>query len=179
MTTTDNETEKNKLNWGGFVISAICIVIATFGYWAVVSKYVEGLPSRGQFGDMFGGLTSLFTGLAFAGLIYTILIQRKELQYQREEITLQRIEMTRFADAQEKSEEALSKQAKNLEMSIGINTINYILTNQNDISRWIRNNNKHELAPEFGQIINGGSEILIKLGAKVVQEGIKDAESTL
>ena len=36
-------------------------------------------PERGTLGDMFGAVNSLFSGLAFAGLIYTILLQKNEL----------------------------------------------------------------------------------------------------
>ena len=35
---------------------------------------------------MFGGITALFSRLAFAGLIFTLFVQKKELQYQREEL---------------------------------------------------------------------------------------------
>jgi hypothetical protein len=38
----------------------------------------------GTFGDSFGVLTALFSGLAFAGLVYTILLQRIELKETRE-----------------------------------------------------------------------------------------------
>jgi Na+/melibiose symporter-like transporter len=47
----------------------------------------------GQLGDSFGGVTSLFSALAFAGLIYTIFLQKRELESQREELRLQREEM--------------------------------------------------------------------------------------
>jgi len=48
---------------------------------------------RGQFGDLFGSINALFSGLAFAGLIYAILLQRRELNLQRTELRLQREEM--------------------------------------------------------------------------------------
>lgn len=41
---------------------------------------------RGQIGDMFGLVNSLFSGLAFAGLILTLILQRRELLLQREEL---------------------------------------------------------------------------------------------
>lgn len=60
-------------------------------------------PSLGVSGDMFGGLTALFSGLAFAGLISTLLMQRKELELQRKELSqtrevfsIQRFEGTLF-----------------------------------------------------------------------------------
>lgn len=42
--------------------------------------------NRGTFGDMFGAVNALFSGLAFAGIIYTIILQSKELKLQRDEI---------------------------------------------------------------------------------------------
>jgi hypothetical protein len=42
----------------------------------------------GEFGDMFGAVNALFSGLAFAGLIITILLQKQELRAQREELRL-------------------------------------------------------------------------------------------
>ena len=41
---------------------------------------------RGVFGDMFGAVNSLFSGLAFAGIIITIFLQSKELKLQRKEL---------------------------------------------------------------------------------------------
>lgn len=48
---------------------------------------------RGSFGDMFGSINALFSGLAFAGLFFTVLLQRQELQLQRHELKLQREEI--------------------------------------------------------------------------------------
>ena len=42
--------------------------------------------ARGTFGDQFGAVNALFSGLAFAGLIYTIILQRRDLKLQREEM---------------------------------------------------------------------------------------------
>ena len=52
------------------------VIYYEFGDWAV----------RGQVGDMFGAVNSLFSGLAFAGLIVTLIHQRKDLNLQRESI---------------------------------------------------------------------------------------------
>src|SRR5690606_20853252 len=43
-------------------------------------------PNAGTIGDMFGSINALFSGLALAGIILTILLQRNELQLQREEL---------------------------------------------------------------------------------------------
>lgn len=65
---------------------------------------------RGQFVDMFGALNALFSGLAFAGIIFTIRQQKEELELQREELKMTREELAKSADAQQKSEVALNKQ---------------------------------------------------------------------
>ena len=52
-----------------------------------------GREDRGTFGDMFGAANALFSGLAFAGIIYAVLLQRKELQLQRQELVATRKEL--------------------------------------------------------------------------------------
>lgn len=49
--------------------------------------------SRGPAGDMFGAVNALFTGCAFAALIFTIRQQSQELALQREELKLTRGEL--------------------------------------------------------------------------------------
>lgn len=46
-----------------------------------------------NFAATFGVLNTIFSGLAFSGLIVTILIQKEELKNQRIELSLQRHEM--------------------------------------------------------------------------------------
>ncbi|MDQ8037157.1 MAG: putative phage abortive infection protein, partial [Pedobacter sp.] len=58
--------------------------------WPVSSFSVS---ASGVFGDSFGVLTSLFSGLAFAGLIITIVMQRDELALQRQELNFTREEI--------------------------------------------------------------------------------------
>ena len=90
-----------------FLTIIILWVSSGFALW----HFLPDWNTRGTFGDTFGGVNSLFSGLAFAGVIYTILLQRKELMYQREELKMNRIELARSASAQEKSEKALSDQS--------------------------------------------------------------------
>ena len=82
---------------------------------------------RGQVGDMFGAVNSLFSGLAFAGLIYTVCLQRKELQLQRRELALTRREVKRSASAQIESEKALRKQAGSLQLSANISALDTLI----------------------------------------------------
>lgn len=58
------------------------------GDWVESDGYVY-YQVRGLFGDQFGALSSLFSGLAFAGIIYTILLQRSDLISTRREVERQ------------------------------------------------------------------------------------------
>jgi hypothetical protein len=49
--------------------------------------------NRGVFGDMFGAVNALFSGLAFAGIIISLYMQQSELKLQRKELKLQRKEL--------------------------------------------------------------------------------------
>lgn len=75
---------------------------AVIGLWVVtwifVPELYPGANERGQFGDMFGSVNALFSGLAFVGVVIAILLQRQELNAQREELKLTRTEVHRQAD---------------------------------------------------------------------------------
>lgn len=73
-------------------IAALFLAIAFIFPFAVNHFFLDWTKS-GTFGDTFGALNALFSGLALAGVIVTILIQRTELKNQRIELSLQRNEM--------------------------------------------------------------------------------------
>lgn len=70
------------------VLVGLCIFAGLLwgANWFFVVRYVDGPSAQGQFGDMFGAVNALFTALAFAGLIYTVLLQRDQLALQQQEI---------------------------------------------------------------------------------------------
>lgn len=74
------------------------------GHYIYVS--FDNWSDRASFGDMFGAVNVVFSGFAFFGVIYAILIQKKELQLQREELGLMRAEAKRTADTLEESTQA-------------------------------------------------------------------------
>lgn len=76
-----------KLQWiliGGAVV-AIGSYAALLIYLAWPINEIS-INKAGVFGDSFGILTSLFSALAFAGMIITILLQKEELGLQRQEL---------------------------------------------------------------------------------------------
>jgi hypothetical protein len=76
------------------IITAMVIVLVLWlGTWGFGTYFFDNWQERGQFGDLFGSVNALFSGLAFLGLIYTIRLQGQELSLQREELKLQREEM--------------------------------------------------------------------------------------
>lgn len=62
------------------------IVVIWILSWIGVNWLYDSGEKRGTFGDQFGAVNALFSGLAFAGLIYTILLQHEELSLQRQEL---------------------------------------------------------------------------------------------
>lgn len=56
--------------------------ISPFALWLLLGGSVE---SRGQFGDSFGFINSLFSGLALAGIVYTILLQQRQFTLSHQE----------------------------------------------------------------------------------------------
>lgn len=87
----NNEETKSRL-WI-WIIIAIVGVIAMWGLsWWGINKFIDEPTNQGTFGDMFGAVNALFSGLAFAGLIATLLYQREELKLQRKELNDQKLE---------------------------------------------------------------------------------------
>ena len=72
-------------------IAGICVLVV----WAMTFLlfFIGESDRRGQFGDMFGAVNALFSGLAFAGLIITLILQKTELGLQREELEQTREEL--------------------------------------------------------------------------------------
>jgi hypothetical protein len=100
--------------------------------WAGAGAWLYDLPERGTFGDMFGAVNALFSGLAFVGVIYAILLQRQELALQRIELELTRKELARSAEAQEQSQQSLMRQAFSGELSAQVSAISSLLTAYDD-----------------------------------------------
>jgi hypothetical protein len=86
---------------GLLVLAGVFVLMVVIGGGLSIYFIGEEWDTRGQFGDMFGAVNALFSGLAFAILIYTMLLQKKELEYQRQELRDNREEFHRMANANE------------------------------------------------------------------------------
>ena len=65
------------------ILGVMLIMVLSF---YIIFNNIGTWEHRGQFGDLFGAVNALFSGLAFAGLIITIRQQHKDLEYQRQAI---------------------------------------------------------------------------------------------
>ena len=73
--------------WYCYLVWAVAFVVAVMLLAGIFTyKNLCCWDERGQFGDMFGVVNALFSGLAFAGLIVTILQQHKALEQTREDL---------------------------------------------------------------------------------------------
>ena len=130
----NNQEENNSRKyskWFGAI--ALSVLLFCVGYGFVLS----GCEERGTFGDMFGAVGALFSGLAFAGVIVTMLqqsetlkLQRKDLRNQTESIELQRQEIAN-------TNKELQEQNKTIRLQRFENTFFNMLEMQQEILKSI------------------------------------------
>jgi hypothetical protein len=111
---SENKEDRKPLDKQNMSIGRIICwsLIGVFVLWALTFFlfFISETEKRGQFGDMFGAVNALFSGLAFAGLIITLILQRQELGLQREELEQTREELKNQRTEFEKENETLKYQ---------------------------------------------------------------------
>lgn len=115
-----------------------CIVLCTGGWWLtyILSKtniFAEKQEIASQFGDSFGAVNALISSLAFAGLIYSMYLQRKDLENQFESIKLQRNELKANTAELEGQKKQLEQQNENLKIQRFENTFFNMMNLQQEI----------------------------------------------
>jgi hypothetical protein len=97
-------------------VSLTVLIVAIIAAWIIITVIIwfvfKDWDKSGTFGDTFGAINSLFSGLALAGIIYTIYLQKTELSLQRKELEYTREELKRTADAQESSSKMMTEQLR-------------------------------------------------------------------
>lgn len=168
-----NDNNSKDLKWGVIIGLMICVI------WfisAVVVYYI--LPAwgtRGQFGDMFGGVNSLFSGLAFAGLIYTSILQRKELALQRKDFMLTRNELMRSAEAQEESGKALTAQLNSMVIAANINGLTTIIDYYKGIAaKTTEEKGRKDAERKVGNAINDIARYMDEINLELENQKKKD-----
>ena len=124
----EKENAQNKI-----LILLILMVIIIWGLSAVlIMTFIPEWSERGTFGDLFGAVNALFSALAFAVLIYTIILQREEIKQNREEIVLNRKELEKSGKLQRKAHEVLVRQADQTHLSAKMNAMSTLVDYYNN-----------------------------------------------
>lgn len=122
--------------WFGVSALAVLLVLALSAAVGVIAWRLlphSGFETRAAaFGDVAG---SVFSALAFAGLIVTALMQREELSLQREELRATREELKGSRAAQEGSERALQAQVEVARKTARLNALAALIALANNEER--------------------------------------------
>ena len=122
------DNSKNNL-----LIKLIVFVILIWGASAIlIILLLSEWSERGNFGDLFGAVNALFSALAFAVLIYTIVLQREEIKQNREEIVLNRKELQKSSKLQRKAQEVLIQQVEQTHLSAKMNAMRTLVDYYNN-----------------------------------------------
>ncbi|MDW3646080.1 MAG: hypothetical protein R8P61_03380 [Bacteroidia bacterium] len=112
----------------GLLTKLILLVVIIWGLSAfAIMLGLGNWSDRGTFGDLFGAVNALFSGLAFAGLIYTIIQQKEDLELQRKEIAENKSELKKSARAQERSQKALKEQVEQMKIAARLNSLKTLI----------------------------------------------------
>lgn len=117
--------DENTNYWPLILLSVGVIGLFAFSWWWLAT-IINDPEKQGQFGDQFGAVNALFSGLAFAGLIFTIILQKKELALQREELSQTKDELRG-------QKEQLAEQNKTLKIQRFENTFFHMMELQQQI----------------------------------------------
>lgn len=123
---TNHKNISDNTNYSPLIFLSVGVVGLFALSWWWLTLTINDPEKQGQFGDQFGAVNALFSGLAFAGLIFTIILQKKELALQREELTQTREEL-------KGQKEQLEEQNKTLKIQRFENTFFQMLTQFQEI----------------------------------------------
>ncbi|MFW1924803.1 hypothetical protein [Acinetobacter ursingii] len=102
-----------------------CLIVFVIFLWVIYPFLLilflgtdKAWSDLGTFGDTYGALNTLFSGLAFAVLILSLFLQRKELEAQRIELEAQRHEIKESNAIAEAQRKITEQQATLIEQQI-------------------------------------------------------------
>lgn len=143
----------------------VCTIITSYIILGILLFYLLPfeMEARGQFGDMFGVINGLISAFAFGALVYSIWIQRddlntqnqvlrlqfEELKLQRDELKLTREELAKTTDAQISSGIALTKQFNNMQRTIRMEALSKVVDIHKDTLNFLNNADLKDANPEY------------------------------
>jgi hypothetical protein len=112
----DNEQKRKRKLRRIFACVALGVLVTWLITPFVIGYWYQSVTNAGAFADTFGSINALFSGLAFAVLIYTLLLQSQELEYQREQLKVQNEELKQTRVQIEGQKEQLAAQNQTLRL---------------------------------------------------------------
>lgn len=94
--------------WIIWFAAASPLLVLLFNWLGLTSKI--DTESMGQFGDLFGGITALFTAWAFAGVVWAGLLQRRDLGLQAKELADTREVLKKQQEVMDAQQRAVARQ---------------------------------------------------------------------
>lgn len=117
----------------------ICLGIWTggmfFTHWYASTHFIvpEGNSKEALFGDSFGAVNALISAFAFAGVILSMYLQRKDLELQRESLDVQKEELKRNTYELALQRQEFETQNKTIKLQRFENTFFNMLSLQQEI----------------------------------------------
>lgn len=116
----DKERERREklLMYG--LIAITFVLWLFFGGFLLYRTYdsADGSALMGTFGDSFGVLNALFSGLAFAVIVVSLVFQREDLRLQRKDLRLQHAEIKKANALADMQREEMEAQKRALEQQV-------------------------------------------------------------
>ncbi len=146
----NNIKEESSKGWHVIFIAIITSILLLMGGMVLSHEYAlrvfkSELPVKdkstqlkdeeikGLFGDSFGAVNALVSALAFAGVIVSLYLQRKDLKLQRHDLKLQREELEMTRKEMEKQTEQYEVQNKTLRVQRFENTFFQMLSQYQEV----------------------------------------------
>ncbi len=132
MSTERTDTaERNGERWVWRLVgigAAVILVLWIGAKWLHGVVPTDSVESSARLEAAYAALETLFSGLAFLGVIAAVLFQREELKLQRQELRETREELKRTATAQEAASTFLAEQAKTMAKNARIGALQALLS---------------------------------------------------
>ncbi|TDL99167.1 MAG: hypothetical protein C4K58_07750 [Flavobacteriaceae bacterium] len=126
------EPIEDKLSKTGLFLRIALSVVFLWGLSGfLIYSNLDNWSDRGTFGDLFGAVNALFSGLAFAGLIFTIYMQAEAHEAQKKDIAINRRSIQKSMNIQEQTLLAMSEQAKQTQLTAQLNALNTLINYYN------------------------------------------------
>lgn len=126
-------------------LSFLSIGMISIGLFFMVKKYIPELENLALFGDSFGFVNTLFSGLALITISYSIILQLNAFKLQQKELQLTREEFKKTAEAQIESQKEFQKQTNILALQSIISAYSRLENNKIlSITEFIKYSNRSQ-----------------------------------